>query len=111
MGIEKVVLGLKHCAEDNCTGCPYEKGTSNCLGDLHIQVMQAIEALQWTNKQLIKTEKEKRRELWKKAITEFADRLTERADLIRINAFDSKWAISQDDIDNLVEEMTDHIKE
>ena len=59
MGIEKVVLGLKHCAEDNCTGCPYEKGTSNCLGDLHIQAMQAIEALQWTNKQLIKTEKEK----------------------------------------------------
>lgn len=75
MGIEKVVLGLKHCAEDNCTGCPYEKGTSNCLEDLHIQAMQAIEALQWTNKQLIKTEKEKRRELWKKAENDLVDKI------------------------------------
>ena len=39
------------------------------------------------------------------AIKEFAERLTDKADLIKINAFDSKWSISQDDIDNLVKEM------
>ena len=72
---------------------------------------EEIDALRWTNKQLVKVEKEKRRELWEKAITEFADRLIDRADLIRINAFDSKWTISQDDIDNLVGEMTNRIKE
>ena len=72
---------------------------------------EEIDALRWTNKQLIKAEKEKRRELWEKAITEFEDRLIDRADLIRVNSFDSKWAISQDDIDNIVEEMISHIKE
>ena len=41
------------------------------------------------------------------AIKEFAERLTDRAELIKANAFDSKWAISQDDIDNLVAEMTE----
>lgn len=45
MDIEKILLGLKHCAEDNCTGCPYEKGTSNCLGDLQLQAMKCIEEL------------------------------------------------------------------
>ena len=39
------------------------------------------------------------------AIKEFAERLTDKADLIKVNAFDSKWAISQDDIDNLLKEM------
>lgn len=33
------------------------------------------EALRWTNKHLLKTEKEKRKELWKKAITDFAKEL------------------------------------
>ena len=40
-------------------------------------------------------------------IIKFAERLTDRAELIKANAFDSKWAISQDDIDNLVKEMTE----
>ena len=40
------------------------------------------------------------------AIKEFADMLTNNADLITVNHFDSKWAISQDEIDNLVKEMT-----
>ena len=39
------------------------------------------------------------------AIEEFAYRLTDKADLIKVNAFDSKWAISQEAIDNLVKEM------
>lgn len=33
------------------------------------------ESLRWTNKHLLKTEKEKRRKLWKKAITDFAKEL------------------------------------
>ena len=41
------------------------------------------------------------------AIKEFAERLTDKADLIKVNPFDSKWAISQDNIDNLVKEMTE----
>lgn len=81
------------------------------LAEIVIKQQAEIDALRWTNKHLVKVEKQKRKELWKKAITEFADRLIDRADLIRTNAFDSKWAISQDDIDNLVEEMTSHIKE
>ena len=32
---------------------------------------EEIDALRWTNKLLIKTEKEKRREIWKKAINQF----------------------------------------
>ncbi len=45
MNIEKILLGLEHCADDNCTGCPYEKGTSNCLGDLQIDAMKCIKEL------------------------------------------------------------------
>lgn len=41
------------------------------------------------------------------AIKEFAERLTDKADLVKANAFDSRWAIWQDDIDNLVKEMTE----
>ena len=44
------------------------------------------------------------------AIKEFAERLTDKADLIKVNPFDSKWAISQDNIDNLVKEMTEVLK-
>lgn len=41
------------------------------------------------------------------AIKEFAERLTNKAELIRVTAFNSKWAISDEDIDNLVKEMTE----
>lgn len=44
------------------------------------------------------------------AIKEFAERLTDRADLVKVNDFDSKYAISQDDIDNLVKEMVGESK-
>lgn len=44
------------------------------------------------------------------AVKEFVERLTDRADLVRVNAFDSKYAISQDDIDNLVKEIEDENK-
>lgn len=45
MDIKKIISGLEHCAEDNCAGCPYEKGTSDCLGDLHRQAMKCIKEL------------------------------------------------------------------
>ena len=37
MDTEKIILGLKHCIEDNCVDCPYHKNTtkSNCLRNLH----------------------------------------------------------------------------
>lgn len=44
------------------------------------------------------------------AITEFAERVTEKADLIDANTLNPKWVISQDDIDNLVKEMTEGSK-
>jgi hypothetical protein len=39
------------------------------------------------------------------AVKEFAERLTDKADLKVINAFESSWVISQELIDNLVKEM------
>lgn len=35
----------------------------------------------------------------------FVEKLMAKADLIRINAFDSKWAISENDIDEALKEM------
>jgi predicted GNAT family acetyltransferase len=48
-----------------------------------------------------------RNKIKSEAIKEFAERLTDKADLIKANALDSRWAIWQDDIDNLVKEMTE----
>lgn len=42
MEIEKVILGLEHCAKDNCRGCPYQNTTSDCIGDLHKDVLKCI---------------------------------------------------------------------
>ena len=61
------------------------------------ELQRTITELQHKNKEL-KTAKSE-------AIKEFAERLTDKADLIKVNPFDSKWAISQDNIDNLVKEM------
>lgn len=63
------------------------------------ELQRTITELQHKNKEL-KTAKSE-------AIKEFAERLTDKADLIKVNPFDSKWAISQDNIDNLVKEMTE----
>lgn len=41
------------------------------------------------------------------AIKDFAERLTDKAELVRVNAFRSKWMISDEDIDNLVKQMTE----
>jgi predicted GNAT family acetyltransferase len=51
-----------------------------------------------------------RNKIKSEAIKEFAERLTDKADLIKANALDSRWAIWQDDIDNLVKEMTEGSK-
>ncbi len=39
------------------------------------------------------------------AIKEFAERLTDKASIYRVNGFDYAWQITQEDIDNLVKEM------
>ena len=41
----------------------------------------------------------------KDLLEEFTNMLTNKADLIRINAFDSKWGISEKDIDEILKEM------
>lgn len=38
------------------------------------------------------------------AIKEFADRVTAKADLIRVNDFECKWAISSDELDQIAKE-------
>lgn len=40
-------------------------------------------------------------------VREFADRLTDRADLTQLDSCNYAWLISQKEIDNLVEEMTE----
>ena len=42
MDIKKIILGLEHCAKDNCKECPYDRDTSDCLGDLHRDALQYI---------------------------------------------------------------------
>ena len=43
--------------------------------------------------------------LFKDLLEKFVDRLINKADLIRINSFESKWAISEKDIDETLKEM------
>lgn len=40
---EKILLGLKHCVEDNCIGCPYQNAIRDCLKDLHTDISTYIE--------------------------------------------------------------------
>lgn len=39
------------------------------------------------------------------AYKECIEKVTDKAELIRVNAFEGKWAISQDDLDNLLNEL------
>jgi hypothetical protein len=39
---ETIIDALTHCKDDNCTGCPYGRGTTNCLGDLHNDALRLI---------------------------------------------------------------------
>lgn len=46
MDTEKIILGLKHCVEDNCTGCPYNKNTiTDCLKSLYTDILKCIEKM------------------------------------------------------------------
>lgn len=63
--------------------------------------------LQKVRANILKVMKEHISQTKSEAIQEFSERLTDKADLIKANAFDSRWAIWQDDIDNLVKEMTE----
>ena len=72
---------------------------------------EEIDALRWTNKHLIKTEKEKRRELWKKAINQFMDELKTKWSYVPNLSIDGKEVIDTEDIEVVAKEMIDHIKE
>lgn len=45
MDTEKIILGLKHCVEDNCTNCPYQNAVSDCLKDLQTDILKCIEKM------------------------------------------------------------------
>ena len=77
---------------------------------------EEIDALRWTNKHLIKTENEKRRELWQKAIREFAKKLREKKDIefyrdAELGITFQYETVDIDDINNVEKEMIDYIKE
>lgn len=60
------------------SGCDVLCTATEYLADKIAEVVfkyhrEEIDALRWTNKQLIKTEKEKRRELWKKATSQIKE--------------------------------------
>ena len=59
-----IVEALRLCKDSFCEECPYRQYTINCRDHLAEDALSFIEALQWTNSHLIKTEKEKRGQLW-----------------------------------------------
>ena len=42
---------------------------------------------------------------YNQALKDFADMVTAKADLIRVNDFEDKWTISSDELDQIAEEM------
>lgn len=70
-----IVKGLELCTSGDCGNCPYKQYGRMCREHLMENSLEFIKALKWTNKHLIKTEKERRRELWTKAVKQFAEKL------------------------------------
>lgn len=128
----EIIKALKCCRDCKCKECPCYK---NIEGEMRCTEIDEEEILELINRQKAEIERLEA-EIGKqyeqaeadilgnmadggtschwcieqheaKAIKEFAERLTDKADLIKVNAFDSKWAISQDDINNLVKELTE----
>ena len=83
--------------------------------EIELQAMRNAANLYKTEVKRVQTEKVKLHKLFPKMITtakaeaikEFAERLTDRADLLKTSGLDYRWTIWQDDIDNLVKEMTE----
>lgn len=80
------------------------------LAEVVIKQREEIDALRWTNKQLVKNEKKKRIELWKKAITQFMDKLkTERSYTPNLS-IDGKEVVNMEDVEVVAKEMLDQKK-
>ena len=99
---------LLHCDLDSDTTDVLLEGLTTDALDLINRQKAEIEMLREINSLLTEAGQswQKRYEAAKaEAIKEFAERLMDKAELVRVNAFDSKWAISYEQIDNLVKEM------
>lgn len=104
--LSKVTGEWQSCGYD----CPAFGKSFEELAEIVIKQREEVDALRWTNKQLIKVGKEKRKELWKKAINEFAEKLRKKkSDLFLCGVFFG--IVTVDDIDNIKTEMIKHIKE
>ena len=104
-----IVKGLKLCKDSFCEDCPYRQYTINCRDHLVEDALSFIEALQWTNRHLIKTEKEKHRELWNEAVKQFLEKVKEYQKSV---CFDEAFvAVDIEDIEFVAKEMTNQIKE
>ena len=77
----KVVGALQCCLEWNkdCSHCPYA-ADPDCISRLVEAALDLIrfkneanDAIRWTNKHLLKVEKKRRADVWKKAILQFAE--------------------------------------
>lgn len=48
---EKVVLGLEHCSEDGCKGCPYEQDCKMCDG-FSVLAKDALELINYQDQHI-----------------------------------------------------------
>lgn len=102
----EIIKALKCCTGDleGCASCPLYDHPCDMGHKLNYYALDLI------NRQKAEIERLERHtemyhEVRAEAVKEFADRLTDKADLKVINAFESSWVISQELIDNLVKEM------
>lgn len=103
----KVVGRWTSCTKD----CPAFGKTFEELAEIVIRQQEEHDALRWTNKQLIKNEKKKRTELWKKAVNQFMDKLKTEYGYVSNLSLDGKEVVDICDIESVAREMIDHIKE
>ena len=105
-------LGKVNCRYESCTkDCPAFGKTYEELAEVVIRQREEIDALRWTNKQLVKVEKQKRKELWKKAINQFMDKLKTECGYVPNLSLDGKEVVDIEDVEVVAKEMIDHIKE
>ena len=115
MSDKEIIKALECCNDGACEYCPI--GGSDCIQrsrneaiDLINRQQAEIERLHKAIKVqdiMIEQQDYKLKTAKSEAIKEFAERLTDRADLLKTSGLDYRWAIWQDDIDNLVKEMTE----
>ena len=103
-------LGKVNGRYESCTkNCPAFGKTYEELAEIVIRQREEIDALRWTNKQLIKVEKEKRRELWDK-INKIKEILSEKSSVADSQEFGLHYGQIDDYLDQ-IEKVINHIKE